>query len=90
MAERTFNETYILATILMASIVYPLGAGWVWGGGWLYSAGFKDHAGSGVVHMIGGATGFVGALMVGPRLGFFKHKNEDKFRFGRAEIEQQI
>jgi hypothetical protein len=49
MAERTFNDTYFFSSVLMAGIVYPIGAGWVWGGGWLSEMGFLDHAGSGVV-----------------------------------------
>jgi ammonium transporter, Amt family len=35
LAERTFNDTYIFSTVLLSGLVYPLGAGWVWGDGWL-------------------------------------------------------
>jgi len=51
--------------------VYPLSGHWVWGGGWLANMGFHDFAGSGVVHMVGGFVGLVGAKMVGPRNGKF-------------------
>jgi len=88
MADRTFNDTYIFSTFLMATLVYPLASGWAWGDGWLQRAGFKDHAGSGVVHMLGGVVGFIAASIIGPRLGLYKHQTDDKFRFGRAEIEQ--
>lgn len=87
MAERTFNDTYFFSSVLMAGIVYPIGAGWVWGGGWLSEMGFLDHAGSGVVHLVGGATGWVAAYLCGPRLGRFKNKADDKFKIGRREIE---
>ncbi len=58
----------------LSGIVYPLSGHWVWGGGWLANMGFHDFAGSGVVHMMGGFVGLVGAKMVGPRIGKF---NED-------------
>ena len=90
LAERTFNDTYFYSSILMAAIVYPIGAGWVWGEGWLSQIGFHDHAGSGVVHLAGGTTGFIGAYLLGPRLGFFPNSKLDKFRFGRSEIQKQI
>lgn len=87
LAERTFNHTYYFSTVLLAGLVYPLGAGWVWGGGWLEEMGFIDHAGSGVVHLVGGATGLIGAILLGPRLGYFKNSSLDKFKVGRAEIQ---
>jgi Amt family ammonium transporter len=40
MAERTFNDTYVASTVFMAGLVYPMAAGWVWGGGWLNVMGF--------------------------------------------------
>jgi len=46
---------------------------WTWGGGWLGANGFVDFAGSGIVHMVGGVAGLVGAAIVGPRHG--KEKN---------------
>lgn len=87
LAERTFNDTYLFSTILLSGFVYPIGSGWVWGGGWLQTIGFRDHAGSGVVHLIGGCTGFAGALLLGPRLGFYKNSSLDKFKVGRAKIQ---
>ena len=35
--------------------------------GWLRQLGFKDFAGSGVIHLVGGTSGLVGCILVGPR-----------------------
>ena len=53
-------------------LIFPIIASWVWGGGWLGDAnemgkGFHDFAGTGLVHMVGGISGFFGALIIGPR-----------------------
>ncbi len=71
MSERTRITAYMAYSFLLSGIVYPLSGHWVWGGGWLANLGFHDFAGSGVVHMVGGFIGLVGAKMVGPRNGKF-------------------
>jgi ammonia channel protein AmtB len=61
---------YMINSVLICVIVYPLPAHWAWNqGGWLNKAGFIDFAGSGVVHMVGGLCGLVGTVMIGPRIG---------------------
>jgi Amt family ammonium transporter len=60
--------------MLMTGLIYPVVVGWCWGGGWLgdkneAGKGFHDFAGSGVVHMVGGTAGFIGARIIGPRYG---------------------
>lgn len=57
--------------VIMTSILYPLLSAWTWGGGWLSALGFKDFSGSGYVHLFGGVCGFVGTILLGPRLGIF-------------------
>jgi ammonium transporter, Amt family len=72
-AERFKLHAHLLYSVLLCGILYPIYGHWVWGGGWLANlpigAGFKDFAGSGVVHGMGGMVALVGAWMVGPRFG---------------------
>ena len=56
--------------------MYPVIAHWVWSpDGWLASheTPYIDFAGSGAVHLVGGASGFIGAWILGPRYDLFKH-----------------
>jgi Amt family ammonium transporter len=79
MAERFKFSAFVIYGFLMAGLVYPLFANWVWGGGWLSTLGTNfglghghvDFAGSSVVHMTGGITALAGVLVLGPRLGKF-------------------
>lgn len=79
MAERWNFKSFMVYGILVGAVIYPLYANWVWGGGWLAKLGSNfnlghghvDFAGSSVVHMTGGVLAFVGAKMLGPRLGKF-------------------
>ena len=70
MAERTKFISYCIYSFVISLFVYPIEAHWVWGGqAWLTEMGFVDFAGSCVIHMVGGATGFIGAAMLGARIG---------------------
>ncbi|MCH4179336.1 MAG: ammonium transporter [Megasphaera sp.] len=69
MAERTKFSAYCIYSIAISLFIYPISGHWAWGGGWLATMGFHDFAGSTVVHMVGGICAFVGALMLGPRIG---------------------
>jgi len=71
MAERTTVSAYGFLSILVSGVNYSLASRWVWGGGWLstLSPSVHDHAGGGVVHVIGGFSALAGAAAVGPRLG---------------------
>lgn len=76
-AERMKFSAYILSTIFITAITYPVVGHWVWGGGWLENLGFVDFAGSTVVHSVGAFAALVGAYMVGPRAGKY-HGQEVK------------
>ena len=76
MAERTKFSTYCIYSAIISLVVYPIEAGWAWGGGWLSNFGFIDFAGSCVIHMVGGLSALVGAIMLGPRIGKYS-KNKD-------------
>lgn len=69
MAERTKLKSYIIYSCLITALIYPISGHWIWGGGWLSDMGFRDFAGSTVVHSLGGWAALAGAVMVGPRLG---------------------
>jgi len=61
----------MIFTVMLTGIIFPIASSWTWGGGWLYVLGFKDFAGAGVIHMLGGVCGLVGTVILGPRLGKF-------------------
>ncbi len=68
-AERIKFLSFILFSFVLVALVYPVGGHWAWGGGWLGTAGFKDFAGSTVVHSIGGWAALTGVLILGARIG---------------------
>ncbi|MCX8116849.1 MAG: ammonium transporter [Desulfobacterota bacterium] len=70
-AERIKYFSFFVFSFLMGALIYPIQGHWIWGGGWLSQLGFKDFAGSTVVHSIGGWSALVGAALLGPRLGKF-------------------
>lgn len=74
MAERTKFTGYLLYSVLISAIIYPVFGSWAWGSlfngqGWLENLGFIDFAGSTVVHSVGGWAGLAGAIVLGPRAG---------------------
>ena len=75
MSERTRFVSYLVYSILITAFIYPIAGHWMWGGGWLatlpFGGGFKDFAGSTVVHSIGGWLALMGTLALGPRIGRF-------------------
>lgn len=72
LAERIKLWPFLIFTIVLTAVIYPLQASWKWGGGFLDEMGFLDFAGSTVVHSVGGWAALTGALILGPRLGKYK------------------
>ena len=75
-AERIKFPAFILFSILLSAVVYPVTGHWIWGGGWLAEKGFWDFAGSTQVHSVGGWAALVGAVILGARRG--KYNKEGK------------
>ena len=74
--ERIKYGAYVIYAIVFASIIYPIGSHWVFGGGWLQNGdtpllptGMQDFAGSTAVHLIGATGALAALLLLGPRKG---------------------
>ncbi len=78
MAERTKFFSYCIYSAVISAIIYPIEAHWTWGGGFLFQWGFHDYAGSNCIHMVGGICAFIGAWMLGPRIGKFERDKNGK------------
>ena len=68
-AERMKLWSFFLFAVLLTGFIYPVQGFWKWGGGFLEVSGFLDFAGSGVVHLCGGAAALAGVLLLGARKG---------------------
>jgi Amt family ammonium transporter len=76
-AERWSFKSFCIFSVFVGGVIYPIYACWVWGGGWLAQLGYRaglghgavDYAGSGVVHLQGGALALITAWLIGPRIG---------------------
>ncbi len=83
MAERTKFSSYLMFSVVISAVIYPVFGSFAWGGlfrgdGFLERLGFIDFAGSTVVHSVGGWAALVGAWMLGPRIG--KYSRDGKPR----------
>ena len=78
MAERTKFSSYCVYSLMISLVVYPISGHWIWGGGFISQMGFHDFAGSCAVHMVGGVAAFIGAVILGPRIG--KYSKDGKSR----------
>ncbi|RME79116.1 MAG: ammonium transporter [Chloroflexi bacterium] len=70
-AERLKFSAYLVYSVIIVGIIYPISGHWLWGGGWLADLGFIDFAGSTIVHSVGGWAALAGAIVLGPRIGKF-------------------
>ena len=70
-AERMKLWSFLLFAVVLTGFIYPVQGFWKWGGGFLDVAGFNDFAGSGIVHLCGGAAALAGVILLGARKGKF-------------------
>ena len=68
-AERVKLSSFMVFALLFVGVAYPIAGSWHWGGGVLSELGFKDFAGSTVVHAFGGFGALACVLVLGPRRG---------------------
>jgi Amt family ammonium transporter len=68
-AERIKLPSFMLGATILVMFIYPITGSWQWGGGWLSEMGFKDFAGSSLVHGFGGFAALAAVLVLGPRAG---------------------
>ncbi|WP_417579079.1 ammonium transporter [Pelagibacterium sp.] len=69
LAERIKILPFLIFTVVLTGLIYPIQASWKWGGGFLDAMGFLDFAGSTVVHSVGGWAALAGAILLGARVG---------------------
>ena len=74
-AERTQFKAYLVYSVFITALIYPVVGHWIWGGGWLSNLGMIDFAGSTVVHSVGGWAGLAGAIVLGAREGKYIRAN---------------
>jgi Amt family ammonium transporter len=68
-AERVKLSAFMVFAVLFVGVAYPIAGSWHWGGGVLADMGFKDFAGSTVVHAFGGFGALACVMVLGPRRG---------------------
>jgi Amt family ammonium transporter len=80
-AERIRFRGYLLISVFVSALAYPIFGHWAWGGvldaggGWLAELGFIDFAGSTVVHSVGAWVALSAIILIGPRVGRFGSRN---------------
>jgi Amt family ammonium transporter len=77
-------RSYVIFSLFITAIVYPVSGFWKWGGGWLDQMGFYDFAGSIVVHAVGGFAALAAAIVLGPRIGRFKADKDARHLQGHS------
>lgn len=89
MAERTEFAAYFIYSTAITGFIYPVVSHWAWSGeGWLGNGpsglAYRDFAGSGVVHCVGGTAALVGAAILGPRIGRYDENGKAKVISGHT------
>ncbi len=89
MAERTKFVSYLVYSIFICGLIYPISGHWFWGGlfgggengfanGFMWDMGFLDFAGSTVVHSCGAWIALAGAITLGARTGKYGPDGKSK------------
>ena len=76
LAERIKLWPFLIFTVILTGILYPITGSWEWGAGWLDGLGFSDFAGSTLVHSVGGWAALTGAILLGARKGKYGSAGE--------------
>lgn len=77
-------RAYVIYSLVITGLIYPVSGFWKWGGGWLDQMGFYDFAGSIVVHAVGGFAALAAAIVLGPRIGRFEKDREARHLQGHS------
>ena len=92
-AERMNMRGYILCTLLLSLLIYPVAGHWAWGGlltgdetPYLAAKGFMDFAGSTVVHSVGAWVGLAAIVVIGPRFGKYDENGKARQLHGHSPI----
>lgn len=81
-AERMKLWAFLLFSLVMVGFIYPMEGSWTWGAEGVFGLnlddqfGFKDFAGSGIVHLAGASAALAGVLLLGARKGKYGPKGE--------------
>ncbi|WP_062059970.1 ammonium transporter [Cellvibrio sp. OA-2007] len=81
-AERMKLWAFLLFAVVMTGVIYPIEGSWTWGAEGMFGLniddqfGFKDFAGSGIVHLAGAAAALAGVLLLGARKGKYGPNGE--------------
>lgn len=77
-AERMKLWSFLTFAIVMTGFIYPVEGSWTWGEQSVFGLytlgelGFRDFAGSGIVHLAGASAALAGVLLLGPRAGKYR------------------
>ena len=75
-AERMKLWAFLVFTVVLTGLIYPIEGYWTWGGGFLSELGFVDFAGSAIVHATGAAAALAGVILLGARKGKYGKNSE--------------
>ena len=81
-AERMKLWAFLLFSVVMTGFIYPMEGSWTWGAEGVFGLnlddqfGFKDFAGSGIVHLAGASAALAGVLLLGARKGKYGPNGE--------------